>query len=224
MENMIERFMAQGDVGQFWADDPKADDPRRPLLSWLLTTDDWEVAEAVALRRGGTPRRSAQGPGIFELALEEEALLVCVGGPDDIVSLLVHEGERGPVHVCDGERLMPPMVAAGSLCGCPRSLFERKAAARTGRGPRPDVHLRFRLVGMPMLGYFSLASPSWEFFDLIGKAVKQVNWTGDEAEWELRLQRTCLSTRSGVEVAYVRPGFSLAEREASCPLDIMLAA
>ncbi|MGA5872271.1 hypothetical protein [Streptomyces cinereoruber] len=130
---------------------------------WRVTTEDHAVADAVGGLYGGVPQLLDTGDEhVLEVLTRRDHIPVLLGR--GAVSLrMVMRGAGEAFHVCDGTRFLEPMGARGSLCGCPASLADRKAAAQAGRGPTPEVRVGFRLADLPELGVFSLVSTSWEF-------------------------------------------------------------
>lgn len=211
-------------VGRFRAEEERRDGQLAALPSWLLTTQHEEVAVLVAELYGGRPRGGDQQRGTFELMLEKDEIAVNVDGPRSVVNRLVAGERHSPTHVCDGSIFLDPMDIAGHPCGCPESVFARKAAARSGRGPKPDACLEFRLAAAPDAGLFGLLSSSWAFFESLSAAVGTIESADDKARMEIRLQRRIATTRSGMAVSYVHPAFSIVEREATASGDLQLAA
>ncbi|MER7394488.1 hypothetical protein ABT381_03075 [Streptomyces sp. NPDC000151] len=103
-------------------------------------------------------------------------------------------------HVCDGTEFLEPEASEGKACGCTGPLSGRKAKAKAGRGPRPDVLLMFSLSDAPELGVFALASSSWEFVAEL-PSVLAVLRTG-AARFTLRMDLIEFAPSSGVEVSY----------------------
>ncbi|MFD3418804.1 hypothetical protein [Streptomyces decoyicus] len=196
------------------------------LSSWLVTTTNKEVAATVSGLYGGRLRRTDRQQEVFELMLDRDAIAVNIDGPGSVVNRMVLEQEegRGPIHVCDGSNLLEPMDSAGDLCGCPKSVFDRKAAARSGHGPKPDARLSFRLAAAPGVGMFFLASSSWEFSDSLSAAVLDMERGASGAGMEICLQRKVVTTRSGMAVSYVHPILSVAEPDFVAPVHLQLAA
>ncbi|MFI2261348.1 hypothetical protein [Streptomyces tubercidicus] len=178
-----------------------------------MTTTNEEVAATVAGLYGGRPRSRDRQQEAFELMLDRDAIAVNIDGPRSVINRMVLEqGEgHGPIHVCDGSNLLEPMDNAGDLCGCPESVFDRKAAARSGQGPKPDARLAFRLAAASDVGMFFLASSSWAFSDSLSAAVVGMKRGASGARMEISLQRKVVTTRSGMAVSYVHPILSVAE-------------
>ncbi|MFC4611231.1 hypothetical protein ACFO9E_26055 [Streptomyces maoxianensis] len=194
------------------------------LSAWLLTSEDKEVAETVARLYGGKSRNCEQQTDTFEVLLDSDNIAVHVDGPASVINRLVLEEGQEPGHVCNGVRYLEPMADVGRPCGCPGTLFERKTAARSGRGPKPDARIAFRLAGAPEAGLFCVASSSWQFAESLSTVAYEMEKGGGAAGLEMRLQRYCVTTRSGVYVGYVHPVVVIAEGAPMAPRDVGLVA
>jgi hypothetical protein len=95
--------------------------------------------------------------------------------------------------------------ARGLLCGCPTNLADRKAAARAGRGPMPEVRIGFRLTDLPELGVFSFVSTSWELAAELSALAAALEVAVVPALGVLRCELVEFITRSGLAVSYRRP-------------------
>ncbi|MFE7129258.1 hypothetical protein ACFVIM_00150 [Streptomyces sp. NPDC057638] len=94
---------------------PRADHPSS-LSSWLLTTRDPSVAEAVAeVFRIDEPQTSEAGGG-FGVVLGGDTVTIVVTEIGSEVNLMVR-GEGPKAHICDGERFLEP----GAHGGCRRA-------------------------------------------------------------------------------------------------------
>ncbi|WP_411977214.1 hypothetical protein [Streptomyces decoyicus] len=213
-------------VGTFRSEEERCGGSSVALSSWLVTTTNEEVAVTVSGLYGGRPRRRDRQQEAIELMLDRDAIAVNIDGPGSVINRMVLEQEegRGPIHVCDGSNLLEPMGNAGDPCGCPESLFGRKAAARSGHGPKPDSRLAFRLAAAPGVGMFVLVSSSWAFFDSLSAAVLDMERGASGARMEIRLQRKVVTTRSGMAVSYVHPILSVAEPDFVAPGHLQLVA
>ncbi|MFF4607168.1 hypothetical protein ACFY12_31090 [Streptomyces sp. NPDC001339] len=223
---MTEGIRSGTAVGSFWAEEERCGGRAVALPSWLLTTSNEEVAATVARLYGGQSRSRDRQQDLFELTLDNDAIAVNVDGPEAVVNRLVLQQveEHAPIHVCDGFNFLQPMDNAGDPCGCPESVFDRKAAARSGRGPKPDARLAFRLAAAPDLVIFHLTSSTWEFSDSLSAAVAGMERGDNGAQMTISLQRKAVTTRSGMAVSYVRPILSVIQQEFAAPGQLRLAA
>ncbi|MFJ4791183.1 hypothetical protein [Streptomyces sp. NPDC088794] len=199
---MAETSLAEEVVGRFWATEPTA--LSVPLPGWLLVTEDEAVAVTVARlydARRRSPRLSANDR---ELLLSAERIPILLDEGSYVVTRLILGDDIDPAHVCDGTTFLDPMAQTGEPCGCPGSLADRRAAARSGSGPKPDVKLCFRLTEAPEIGMFLFTSSSWPFFESVRRAVSDRANT-KSVKWTMRLQRNVLTTRSGMTVRFTFP-------------------
>ncbi|MFE7319041.1 hypothetical protein ACFU7T_38965 [Streptomyces sp. NPDC057555] len=194
-------------AGRFWTGEDSTGNVLSPSASWLVTTQDRGVAEAISNLYGGRPRPRPERDRIHELQLERRDIAVITDGPLVNRLLLTHGGEV--IHTCDGFHFLEPMPKAGQPCGCPASDFARKAAARSGYGPVPDLRITFRLAAAPEAGRFLVTSSSWDL------AASLRGTSGDPlgARRELSLDRKVITTRSGMTVSYVSPVLRSVERD-----------
>ncbi|MCZ0992315.1 hypothetical protein O1L44_02935 [Streptomyces noursei] len=213
-------------AGSFRAEEERCDGRTVDLPSWLVTTANEQVSATVAGLYGGRPRSRDRQQGSFELTLDSGAVAVSVDGSGGVVNRLVLDAgeERGPTHICDGLNFLEPMDNAGDPCGCPDSLFDRKAAARSGRGPKPDARLTFRLMAAPDLGLFNLTSSSWAFSESLSAAVAGMECGVTGTPMEICLRRKVFTTRSGMTACFVRPVLSAVQQEFATPNQLRLAA
>ncbi|MEU8622559.1 hypothetical protein [Streptomyces sp. NPDC048623] len=107
-------------------------------------------------------RRPPEDEHGVEVLTRCDRVPVLLYGREAVSLRMVMRGAGETFHVCDGTRFLEPAGAFGSLCGCPASLADRRAAAQAGRGPTPEVRIDFRLADLPELGVFDLVSASWE--------------------------------------------------------------
>lgn len=190
---MAEGCLQDGIVGWLRAETGQSGH-RRALPFWLLTTDSYEVARSVSQWYGGIPQKHEEA-GDFTIRLERETFVVHVDNPNAIVNTLAED----------------PPSSTGDI---PPSSVEQGAADSLGRNTgggieptcgRPHVCLCFRLGDLPDLGCFRLTSSS----RLLGQQMKDVERILDSSsgiiDLKLTLQRECVVTRMGMEVALIRP-------------------
>ena len=180
----------------------------RPIAvsAWRMTTEDQAVADAVAGFYGGVPQLLDTGDEHFvEVLTRRDHIPVLLGGREAVSLRMVMRGAGETFHVCDGTRFLELAGARGSLCGCPASLADRKAAAQAGRGPTPEVRIGFRLADLPELGVFSLVSTSWELAAELPALTAGLDAAAVPARGVLRYELMEFTTRSGIAVSYRRP-------------------
>ncbi|MFC9489262.1 hypothetical protein ACFTZM_24645 [Streptomyces hydrogenans] len=180
----------------------------RPIAvsAWRVTTEDHSIADAVGGLYGGAPQMSDAGDEhVVEVLTRRDHIPVLLGGREAVSLRMVMRGAGETFHVCDGTRSLEPAGARGSLCGCPASLADRKAVARAGRGPTPEVRVDFRLADLPELGVFSLVSTSWELAAELPALAAALDAAAVPAVGALRYGLVEFTTRSGIAVSYRRP-------------------
>jgi hypothetical protein len=191
-------------VGQITAEEWRTGRPAA-RLSWLLTTKSKEVAERVSELYHGDVVCAASGGDLYARKLHAAGIAVIVAGVANVRPRLALDNERGLVHACDGSKYLPPMLDEGAPCGCPDNPFERRAAARSGAGPRPDACLVFSLAAAPGLGEFSVRSSAWQFYESLESVSHEVGRTAGPMQMELVLREQSLATRSGLDVSFTYP-------------------
>ncbi|MFE1271078.1 hypothetical protein [Streptomyces sp. NPDC058757] len=176
------------------------------VSAWHVTTEDHAVADAVGGLHGGVPQPSDTGGGhAGEVLTCRDHIPVLLGGSRAVPLRAVMRGAGETFHGGDGIRFSEPTGARGSLCGCPASLADRKAAARAGCGPRPEVRVDFRPADLPGLGVFSLASTSWELAAELPVLAAALDAAAVPAVGVLRYGLVEFTTRSGIAVSHRRP-------------------
>ncbi|WP_399013136.1 hypothetical protein [Streptomyces sp. FIT100] len=210
-------------VGQITADEGRTG-RRAGLWSWLLTTESREVAECVSELYQGEAVGAAPGGDLHVRKLHSRGIAVIVASAADVRHRLALEKEGGLVHACDGSRFLPPMLDEGKPCGCPDDPFERKAAARSGAGPRPDARLVFCLAAAPELGELSFQSSAWQLYESLESLSHKVERTGGPAQMELVLREQRLATRSGLDVSFSYPEVHTVRRLSVAQAGLHLAA
>ncbi|MFI2031639.1 hypothetical protein [Streptomyces buecherae] len=187
-------------AGRLWGEGGP-DREGAPLSSWLLTTRDAFVAQAVAeVFRVDGPRRHRDEDG-FEVVLGCDTVTVVVATADSVLNRMVAGDGSSVPHICDGERFVEPDASAARPCSCPGALSDRKAKGRSGAGPTPDCRLVFQLAAQPELGSFCFLSRSWELALSLRSLHEEV---GSRAPIVVDLTRrtSSMTTRSGMEVAF----------------------
>lgn len=197
---MSDAIGIEGLLGHVWSEEMCASGPI-PLGSWLVTSQNEAVAYSVGHLYGESVRPVTRPAGGFEVMLQSDVVEVRVDYPVDVVSRFIRGTENDPDHLCDGAILLAPAHAAGRPCGCPTLPHERRAAAASGAGPKPDVRLDCRLLRAPELGRFRYSSSSWSFSESLNSLTTQIRRADGPTRLELRLDGRRLTTRSGVEVS-----------------------
>lgn len=176
------------------------------LSSWRVTTGDPEVAAALAEHFGGTPEEwPTTGEDFLEVTTSTAKVRVIVDGPEALTADMKLWGRQGLIHHCDGVMFLSPEVDAGKLCGCPELLAERKAFAKSGRGPQPSINLVFRLVDDPGLGLFRFQSASWKLAEVLHEIHNALAAVDGPALAELSLELVEFTTKKGQDVSFFKP-------------------
>lgn len=176
------------------------------LAKWRVLTGDPEVADAIAMLMGGTPEEWDPAKEMhLEILTDTNSVEVVIAGPDVIEDKLILWGRSGPIHECDGEFYLSPPEEKGKPCGCPRSLKERKKAAKAGRGPSPAITIPFRLAHAYDLGVGRLMSTSWKFAETIHEVKNDLAEVGEEALCRLSLELVEFDLPDGEHVKYRKP-------------------
>ncbi|WP_244290730.1 hypothetical protein [Streptomyces virginiae] len=199
----------------------------RPIAvsAWRITTEDHAVADAVGGLYGGVPQLLDTGDElVVEVLTRRDHIPVLLGGRGAVSLRMVMLGAGETFHVCDGTRFLEPAGARGSLCGCPASLADRKAAAQAGRGPTPEVRIGFRLADLPELGVFSLVSTSWELAAELPALAAALDTAAVPAMGVLRYELVEFTTRSGIAVSYRRPVVEVGRTQVLAQDAVRLAA
>ncbi|MGW1513113.1 recombination directionality factor [Streptomyces sp. NPDC002394] len=199
----------------------------RPIAvsAWRVTTENPAVADAVGGLYGGVPQLLDTGDEhVLEVLTRRDHILVLLGGRGAVSLRMVMRGAGETFHVCDGTRFLDPAGARGSLCGCPASLADRKAAAQAGRGPTPEVRIGFRLADLPELGVFSLVSTSWELAAELPALAAVLDAATVPAVGVLRYELVEFTTRSGIAVSYRRPVVEVGSTQVLAQDAVRLAA
>lgn len=201
------------------------------LTTWRITTGDPNVAETVARRFGGEVAEwETSGEDSLEVITDTDAVAVIIDGPDAIEADLKLWGLNGTlIHHCDGVEFLDD-ERRGQPCGCPQLLAERRAAAKAGHGPRPDVRITFRLHEEPQLGRFRLSSGSWDLVRDLHQYLTALDQVGGPAVCTLRLARVSFTPKAGPmagrEVSYQKPALTVhrAYDAAETPAGVSAAA
>ena len=180
------------------------------LSTWRITTGDPDVATAVVNAFGGEVAEwETSKEDNLEVITETDTLPVIISSPEAISARLVLWGMGGvPIHECDGVAFLDE-DRRGQPCGCPELLAERKAAAKRGHGPKPDVQVRFKLANDPELGEFRFHSASWDFLTYLHIYQEELEAVGGPAKCDLVLEHVSFVPKSGDmagrQVSYRRP-------------------
>ena len=176
------------------------------LAKWRVLAGDPQIAEAISLLMGGTVDEwDLTKEMCLEVLTDTDSVEIVVSGPDAIEDKMILWGRSGPIHECDGEFFLSPPEDAGKPCGCPRSLKERKAAAKAGRAPSPSITVPFRLAHDYDLGLGKFTSSSWKFAETIHEVKNELAAVGEEALCRLSIELVEFDLPDGEHVKYRKP-------------------
>ncbi|MER5972815.1 hypothetical protein ABT112_24295 [Streptomyces sp. NPDC002055] len=219
----LPRASAAHPVGRFHVVRQRGGRPTA-VSAWRITTEDHAIADALGGFYGGAPQLLDTGDEhVVEVLTRCDRVPVLLGRE----ALSLRMAMRGPgdtFHLCDGSRFLEPATARGSLCGCPTSLADRKAAAQAGRGPIPEVRIGFRLADLPELGVFSFVSTSWELAAELPALAAALDLAAVPALGVLRCELVEFITRSGLAVSYRRPVVEVCRTQVLAQDAVRLAA
>ncbi|MGW0929578.1 recombination directionality factor [Streptomyces sp. NPDC002644] len=185
------------------------------LATWRITTGDPEVAGKVSELYGGSPAEwETSGEDFTEIITETDKVLVVIDGPDAVNIDMKLWGRSGLVHHCDGVEFLSPDDVKGTECGCPRLMEDRKAFAKSGRGPAPNTSIVFRLADDYHMGKFRFGSTSWKLAEVVatGELHDALERVGGEALCELSLELVEFTTKAGRDVSYRKPVVKVIKR------------
>jgi len=180
------------------------------LAEWRITTGDPVVAEAVAGMFGGHPGEwETTREDAIEVLTNSAKVDVIIDGAEVVTSRMVLWGMGGVrIHECDGVEFLDE-DRRGQPCGCPALLADRKAAARAGHGPKPEVSVRFRLADDPELGVFRFQSSSWDLVKDLHNVENALDAVGTAARASLALELVEFTPKGGAMkgrlVSYRKP-------------------
>ncbi|MFE0020509.1 hypothetical protein [Amycolatopsis sp. NPDC059021] len=188
---------------------------RRPqaLSEWRVTTDDPDVADRVAQLYGGTPEEwDTDKSDNLQVLTDAASVPVVIEGASALRTRMALYGQAGPIHICDGAYFIeghPEDEEVGEACGCPRELSKRKEMSKSGRGPKPDISLRFRLRDDPDLGLFLFSSGSWSLVNDLAEIERALAAADGPMRADLKLTFVEYDTKAGRHVEYHRPEISI---------------
>ncbi|GLW57699.1 hypothetical protein [Kitasatospora phosalacinea] len=171
---------------------------------WCFVTCSREGAVAVASAPGGrTDEADPRGSSPTRMVRTgADPLSITMRGAEPISFRMVHRGVRGNGKVRVGHRNCHRPAALGAKQrGCGTGLAEKRSAARSGHGAKPEIKIAFRLTEAPSFGVFEFATSSWTLEPVLrafaeGRA---------SLRCELRIESRCFETSDGVQVTYHEP-------------------
>ncbi|WP_282203919.1 recombination directionality factor [Kitasatospora fiedleri] len=170
------------------------------LNEWRVTTGDPAVAARVAEILGGEVANwDTESEDNLEILTTSPSVEVVIDGSAAIQSDMRLYGSVGgePIHWCDGVEFLGPDEDRGKPCGCPELLADRKALAKTGRGPKPDIRVRFKLVDAPELGLFRARFGAWDLAKVLHEVLEALDEVGGPARCRLSIELVEFVAKSG---------------------------
>ncbi|MEU5974283.1 hypothetical protein [Streptomyces sp. NPDC047315] len=176
------------------------------LAEWKVTTGDPDVAEVIAALMGGTPEMTdSTSENFIEVLTTTKRVRVVLSGPDAISADMKLWNGSNLIHHCDGVDYLSPEEDKGKACGCPPLMEDRKADAKTKRGPAPSISVCFRLAENYNLGIFRFQTGSWKLAEVLHEIGNALDKVGGEAEAELSIELVEYTTTRGRDVSYLKP-------------------
>lgn len=177
------------------------------LANWRVLTGDPDVAAGIGELMGGLPDEFAPEKELnFQVLTDQPKVEIVISGSDAIEDKLILWGPRGPIHECDGVSLLSPPEDAGTACGCPELMSDRKAKAKAGTGPAPSINVTFRLAGLGYeLGQGKLISTAWTLATVIHEVKDALDAVKGDALCTLELELVQFTNKAGIDVEYRKP-------------------
>ncbi|MEV0445462.1 hypothetical protein AB0I84_08115 [Streptomyces spectabilis] len=176
------------------------------LGEWRVTTGDPEVAAAVAQLMGGQPEETdSTSENFIEVLTSQNKVKIVLSGADAVTSDMKLWNGNTLIHHCDGVEFLSPDEDRGKACGCPALMEDRKAAAKSKRGPVPSIAVTFRLAEDYDLGLFKFQTGSWKLAEMLHEIGNALDRIGGEALAELSLELVEYTTKKGRDVSYRKP-------------------
>ncbi|GGY88840.1 hypothetical protein CP967_31295 [Streptomyces nitrosporeus] len=212
------------------------------LNEWRVTTGDPDVADTIAALMGGVKEEwDTDKEDNLQVLTESKSVEVIIENSDAIDASMKLFGFSGLTHHCDGVKYLsdedPTLV--GTPCGCPPLLEDRKARAKSGKGPKPSIDITFKLAANPELGKFRFNSGGWSLVNVLHEVIEAIDNTGGRQEdadgkvtdpgrpvrATLTIEHVAYTTKAGRDVAYNMPVVKvLGVYEAAQPADLPMAA
>lgn len=172
--------------------------------TWCFTVPEQDLAETIASSLGGLSRSQADvDSAAHQVVTDRTALSILPDGPEPFSVRLARRGARGFDHVCDGHRFLQSPSRAALPCGCGPTWAARRAAARAGVGPKPDIRIEFRLSDAPSAGRFAFTSSSWDLAQTVAPMAEvALRQPGNRFECRLQIEPVRLLLPDGREVTY----------------------
>ncbi|MFD4141577.1 hypothetical protein [Streptomyces sp. NPDC058572] len=176
------------------------------LSDWKVTTGDPDVAAAIAQLMGGQPEETdSTSENFIEILTGTNRVKVVLSGASAVSSDMKLWNGNVLIHHCDGVEFLSPETDKGIACGCPPLMDDRKANAKTKRGPSPSISVLFRLAEDYDLGLFRFQTSSWKLAEVLHEIENALDKVGGEALAELSIELVEYTTKKGRDVSYFKP-------------------
>ncbi|GAA3018622.1 recombination directionality factor [Streptomyces fulvorobeus] len=212
------------------------------LNEWRVTTGDPEVADVISQLMGGVAEDwDTDKEDNLQVLTDSASVEIIIESSDAIDASMKLFGFSGLTHHCDGVKFLsdddPTLV--GERCDCPPMLEDRKARAKSGKGPKPSIDVTFKLAEAPELGKFRFNSGGWSLVNVLHEVIESIDTVGGRVDGEgglvinpgrpvratLTIEHVSYTTKAGRDVAYNRPVIDvLGVYEAEQPADLAKAA
>ncbi|CAM5363084.1 hypothetical protein GCM10010329_85020 [Streptomyces spiroverticillatus] len=176
------------------------------LATWRVSTGDPDVAAVVAQLLGGQPEETdSTSENFIEILTGAERVKIVLADASAVTSDMKLWNGSALIHHCDGVEYLSPDEDRGKACGCPALMEDRKAAAKSKRGPSPSISVTFRLADSYDLGLFRFQTGSWKLAEVLHEIENALDRVGGEALAELSLELVEYTTKKGRDVSYRKP-------------------
>jgi hypothetical protein len=184
---------------------PKTGKPMS-LAQWRVTTAEKEIGESIAQLFGGEVTEwQTTKDDFLQVLTDRESVQIVIDSAKAVDDRLILWGPRGPLHECDGVYFLSPAEDAGTPCGCPKLLKERKALAAKDRGPSPHITVDFRLAEDEELGNGRLTSTAWTFLQVVHEVKDALDAVDGPALCNLTLELVEFDSDKYGRVSYRKP-------------------
>ncbi|MGW1547489.1 recombination directionality factor [Streptomyces sp. NPDC002346] len=212
------------------------------LNEWRVTSGDPAVADVIAQLMGGTVEEwDTDKEDNLQVLTTSTSVEIIIDSSDAIDASMKKFGFGGLEHHCDGVKYLsdedPTLV--GESCGCPPLLEDRKARAKSQKGPKPSIDVTFKLAAHPEIGKFRFNSGGWSLVNVLHEVIEAIDTVGGREEGadgkvinpgspvraSLTIEHVAYTTKAGRDVAYNMPVIKvLGVYEAAQPADLAKAA
>lgn len=180
------------------------------LNEWRVTTGDPVVAELITGLMGGESAEwDTDKEDNLEILTDSKSVDIIIDSSAKLDASMKLFGNSGLVHHCDGVEFLSPDEDKGEACGCPPLLEDRKAKARSGRGPKPSVDLVFKLEASPESGYFRFNSGSWELVKVLHTVIESIDKFDGPVRATLAIENVSYTTKAGRDVSFNKPNIAV---------------